>query len=263
MFWFLKLILFASIFFIRCKGLILKKKMGKKIDRIHIKSKLKKTAKWIFKKYGLEFTIEFNERIKNFGFRSASMSFSLGVEDLLIIKEKIKFTKFIEEKKNSAREKEKIGILNKIEKNDILIFIFRIRRKNLKNEIFAIFRKENLYNSLYLMVDFGARGNFNLVNQLSGFRGLTVNFKNCLVSFPINRSLKTGITIVEAFISCHGSRKGIVDRAIQTANSGYMTRRLVNIRYFQVVSMRNCGACGTFLFPLTNFYRKKIISPRV
>jgi hypothetical protein len=222
------------------------------LDRTFDKNRLKILIRWTFQHYGLKKALEFSERIKDIGFRLASEAgISLGVEDLLIPKEKRWGTRLREKKLKREKISENLGALTSLEINQALVTRWTSTGETLKDAILEIFQEEDFFNPLYLISFSGARGNLTQVRQLIGMRCLIVDPIGKLVEYPIRSNLKEGITLTEFLLSCYGARKGIVDTALRTARAGYLTRRLIDIAHFQVVSIRDCNTRrGIRLFPL-------------
>nr|BBI28726.1 beta'' subunit of RNA polymerase [Dinophyceae sp. MRD-151] len=222
------------------------------LDRTFDKSRLKTLIRWVFQNYGLRKALEFSERMKDIGFRMASKAgISLGVEDLLIPKEKRWLTRLAERKLKKEKTFERLGAITSFESNQVLVTRRTSTGETLKNAILEMFQEEDFFNPLYLMSFSGARGNLTQVRQLIGMRCLIVDPIGKLVEYPIRSNFKEGITLTEFLLSCYGARKGIVDTALRTARAGYLTRRLIDIAHFQVVSIRDCNTRrGIRLFPL-------------
>ena len=96
-------------------------------------------------------------------------------------------------------------------------------------------------NSVYMMADSGAKGNMNQISQMAGMRGLVLDPKGRIIDIPIRSNFREGLTVLEYFLSTHGARKGLADTAIRTADSGYLTRRLVDVSQDVIVTMDDCG----------------------
>ena len=105
-------------------------------------------------------------------------------------------------------------------------------------------------NSIYMMVSSGARGNWMQMRQLAGMRGLVANPKGEIIPRPIKANFREGLSVVEFFISTHGARKGLADTALRTADSGYLTRRLVDVSQDVIVREEDCGTERGLLLPI-------------
>ena len=115
-----------------------------------------------------------------------------------------------------------------------------------KNEVEQAM-KDNLWrlNPIYMMADSGARGNYNNFTQLAGMRGLMTNTKGEIIEEPVKSNFMEGLSVLEYFTSTHGARKGQADTALRTADSGYLTRRLVDVSQDVVVNDEDCGSDGS------------------
>ena len=231
-------------------------------DQIFDKNRLKILIRWTFQNYGSERTIEISERLKNIGFHIATKAgFSIGIEDLLIPKEKRWAIRLTERKIKKNEIYEKLRATTLFEKKKRLIDGFIVTSESLKNFLLEIFQEEDPLNPLYLITFSGARGNLTQIRQLIGIRGLIIDPIGNLLNLPIRSNFKEGITLTEFLISCYGARKGIIDTALRTARAGYLTRRLIDITHFQVISIRDCNTRrGIRLFPLINKNSQTIFS---
>ena len=121
------------------------------------------------------------------------------------------------------------------------LHIWNTTNDTLKNEVIAHFRETDIFNPVYMMAFSGARGNISQVRQLVGMRGLMADQQGQVLDFPIRRNFREGLTVTEYMISCYGARKGLVDTALRTANSGYLTRRLVDVAQSVIIQQFDCG----------------------
>lgn len=223
---------------------------------------MKNLVYWTFQRYGPERALELSECLKNIGFRLATRAgLSLSIEDFLIPKEKRLLSGLadIEIKKNEICEN--LGIITPLEMNQILTATWTFASEHLKSAILEIFRREDLLNPLYLIAFSGARGNLIQIRQLIGIRGMIVDPIGRLIKRPVRSNFKEGINLTEFLLSCYGARKGIVDTALRTAKAGYLTRRLVDISHFQVISIKDCSTKrGIRIFPLISRKGQILIS---
>ena len=117
--------------------------------------------------------------------------------------------------------------------------------RNLEKEKFEVKGKmveDNSFNPIFIMADSGARGSAAQIRQLAGMRGLMAKPSGEIIDTPITANFREGLTVLQYFISTHGARKGLADTALKTANSGYLTRRLVDVVHDVIVSERDCGS---------------------
>ena len=205
------------------------------------KNQIKNLVSWFLLQYGERETIKFLERLKQSGFYYATKAgISLGIEDLdiphdkpiLITKtqiENIKIDQYIE-----------CGSLTNVEKTQYLIEIWNQTSDTLRQIAIQNFKIKNPVNPVYMMAFSGARGNVSQVRQLIAMRGLMADPQGAILEFPIQSNFREGLTITEYLISCYGARKGLVDTALRTATSGYLTRRLVDSAQHAVISIHDC-----------------------
>ena len=192
----------------------------------------------IFDHYSEERTVQFLDKIKEFGFHYSTVSgLSLGMEDLRIPEEKKQILtdaeKVIEENQSLYEQ----GLLTEYERKSKAIEVWTITKSKLEKLLKNKFQGND---SVYLIVESKARGNWGTVNQLVGMRGLMVKPDGELIELPVKSSFKEGINVLEYFISTHGARKGLVDTALRTAEAGYLTRRLVDVAQDVVVKVEDC-----------------------
>jgi len=219
----------------------MKKTKDFNLNKTYDKNQIKLLINWFLINYGSIRTLKLLEKLKVVGFEYATVAgISLGIEDLRIPKIKKLLFKNTEKeiiKNKNKYEKGKINIINHLEK---ITTIWNITNEILKNEVILNFRQTDLLNPLYMMAFSGARGNISQVRQLVGMRGLMADSKGEIINLPIKNNFKEGLNLTEYFISCYGARKGLVDTALKTANSGYLTRRLVYVVQSQTIKKQNC-----------------------
>jgi DNA-directed RNA polymerase subunit beta' len=193
-------------------------------------------------------TVRTLDSLKGLGFREATRSgCSIGIVDMVIPDEKGP------EIEKAYAEIEKVskhyrnGIITDGERYQKVVDIWTRATDNIAN---VLFRKLEFNdgarsaNPLYMMVDSGARGNKNQIKQLSGMRGLMAKPSGEIIERPITSNFREGLSVLEYFISTHGARKGLADTALKTADSGYMTRKLVDVSQDVIVTEPNCGTVG-------------------
>jgi RNA polymerase Rpb1, domain 5/RNA polymerase Rpb1, domain 4 len=212
------------------------------------KNHVKELVLWFLSQHGENYTINFLESLKTIGFYYATHAgISLGIEDLEIppekpylISEAHLITKKIEQDNLS-------GLLTSVEKSQYLIDTWNQTSDLLRNHAVQNFRTKNPLNPVYMMAFSGARGNISQVRQLVAMRGLMADPQGAILEFPIQSNFREGLTITEYLISCYGARKGLVDTALRTATSGYLTRRLVDSAQHAVISMIDCGTNYSYI----------------
>jgi len=205
------------------------------------KNQIKNLVSWFLLQYGERETIKFLERLKHSGFYYATKAgISLGIEDLDIPDEKpVLITKTQIENRQIDQYIE-CGLLTNVEKTQYLIEIWNQTSDTLRQTAIQNFKVKNPVNPVYMMAFSGARGNVSQVRQLIAMRGLMADPQGAILEFPIQSNFREGLTITEYLISCYGARKGLVDTALRTATSGYLTRRLVDSAQHAVISIHDC-----------------------
>lgn len=205
------------------------------------KNQIKNLVSWFLLKYGERETIKFLERLKNSGFYYATKAgISLGIEDLDIPKEKPVLITKTQIENRQIDQYIDCGVLTNVEKTQYLIEIWNQTSDTLRQTAIQNFKIKNPVNPVYMMAFSGARGNISQVRQLIAMRGLMADPQGAILEFPIQSNFREGLTITEYLISCYGARKGLVDTALRTATSGYLTRRLVDSAQHAVISIHDC-----------------------
>jgi len=183
-------------------------------------------------------TVEFLDKIKNYGFHYSTVSgVSWGLDDLRVPPEKKVIMAETEKIIETNRSLYDQGLLTEFERKSKAIELWTITKSKLEKMVKAQFTEND---AVHIMVESKARGNWGTVNQLCGMRGLVVKPSGELMELPIKSSLKEGMNVLEYFISTHGARKGLVDTALKTAEAGYLTRRLVDVSQDVVVKEEDC-----------------------
>ena len=226
------------------------------------KGKLKPLISWFFRAYGESETFEFLEKVKNLGFKHATQSgSSISLDDLATPPTKILLLSAAELQIKNIENQYKRGLITALEKFQQTIDIWQEMNETIKEEVIQHFSSTNILNPVYMMAFSGARGNISQVRQLVGMRGLMADPQGQLIDFPIRSNFREGLTLTEYVISCYGARKGLVDTALRTAKSGYLTRRLVDVSQHITISSWDCGTHrGIFLTNLEDEKSKKVIS---
>ncbi|CAM4471133.1 DNA-directed RNA polymerase subunit beta' [Paenibacillus macerans] len=179
------------------------------------------------------------DRIKQTGFTySTRAGVSIAVADVIVPQEKQDILRESEEKVRVVTNQYRRGLITNEERYDRVIDIW----SKCKDQITDILMKSmDRYNSIMMMVDSKARGNKSQITQLGGMRGLMANPAGRIIELPIKSNFREGLTVLEYFISTHGARKGLADTALRTADSGYLTRRLVDVAQDVIVREEDCG----------------------
>lgn len=192
-----------------------------------------------FKKYGTKVTAEIADEIKELGFRfSTRAGFSISIDDLVIPDAK---HGIIEKANDETKEIESLymqGSITAREKKQRVIELWRATNERVTDAMLENFDE---LNNVFIMANSGARGSVDQVKQLSGMRGLMADSQGNTVDIPIRSNFREGLTVTEYFISSYGARKGLVDTALRTADSGYLTRRLVDVAQDVIIIEEDCG----------------------
>ena len=205
------------------------------------KSRLKALILWSLTNNGEKATLDLVEKLKNIGFEYATQAgISLSIDDLKIPPNKKGLLSQAELNIQLTEIKYQQGSLTAVEQFQQLIDTWHRTSENLKQSVVKHFRSTDILNPVFMMAFSGARGNISQVRQLVGMRGLMSDPQGQIIDFPIRSNFREGLTLTEYVISCYGARKGVVDTALRTANSGYLTRRLVDVSQHVVVWLFNC-----------------------
>ena len=213
------------------------------------KKELKKIIEWAFQNYGQRKAGYFVDQLKEMGFEYATKSgISISIEDLRIppvkdaLMRRASFDTFFTE------VQAKNGEITEVERFQRIIYIWNTTSEELKERLIEFFKKTDPLNSVYIMAFSGARGNISQVRQLVGMRGLMSDPSGRIIDRAIGRNFREGLSITDYIISSYGARKGLVDTAIKTADSGYLTRRLVEVAQSIIISELDCKTeRGVFL----------------
>jgi len=196
-------------------------------------------------KFGLETTVQMLDQIKELGFRYATRAgLSIGIDDMVIPESKKTVVKEAEKQVISVTQQYLDGAITNGERYNKVIEIWSAITEKVADEMFSVMQKadkEGSINPIYVMADSGARGSKQQIRQLSGMRGLMAKPSGEIIESPITANFREGLTVLQYFISTHGARKGLADTALKTADSGYLTRRLVDVAQDVIISEYDCG----------------------
>ena len=210
-------------------------------NRCFDKKRLKSFILWFFSKYGERETIQLIESLKEVGFHYATRAgISIGIDDLTIPFIKSNCINITEQKIKSTEINYQIGNITEIERQQQFVDEWSLVSEKLKRYVIQFFKATDIFNPIYMMAFSGARGNISQIRQLIGMRGLMADPQGQILDFPIRSSFREGLTLTEYLISCYGARKGVVDTALRTATSGYLTRRLVDATHQVIIGRQNC-----------------------
>lgn len=207
-------------------------------NQIISKSDLKKIIAKCYKEYGEEETAKLVDEIKNFGFKYATRSgITFSAFDLETPNDREGVLGETDQKIENLRDQYKQGLITNSERRAKLIENWMETTESISQTLMKSFDPEN---PIFMMVDSGARGDSGQLNQLSGIVGLVVNPAGEIIELPIKSNYKEGLPVLEYFISTHAARKGKSDTALRTSDSGYLTRRLVDVSQDIVITEEDC-----------------------
>ncbi|MEO0889071.1 MAG: DNA-directed RNA polymerase subunit beta', partial [Pseudomonadota bacterium] len=207
-----------------------------------------------YRKLGLKDTVIFADQIMYTGFAYAALSgVSVGIDDMVVPPAKYTEIAEAEEEVREIQEQYQSGLVTAGERYNKVIDIWASTNDRVAKAMMANLSSETVvnrdgeeeqqesFNSIYMMADSGARGSAAQIRQLAGMRGLMARPDGSIIETPITANFKEGLNVLQYFISTHGARKGLADTALKTANSGYLTRRLVDVAQDVVVTEHDCG----------------------
>ncbi|MCL4130013.1 UNVERIFIED_CONTAM: hypothetical protein GTU68_062102, partial [Idotea baltica] len=209
--------------------LLKKKELGELLDEAY------RTA-------GNKATVIFADRIKSLGYTfSTTAGISIGIQDMVIPDSKITILDAADKKVEEIDQQYQEGLITSGERYNKVIDIWsEVGDKIADDMIVGISKKSASFNPIFIMADSGARGSNQQIRQLAGMRGLMAKPDGSIIEQPIKANLREGLTVLQYFVSTHGARKGLADTALKTANSGYLTRRLVDVAQDSIVTMDDC-----------------------
>jgi len=209
------------------------------INRVADKKLLSKIIDDCYRKLGYAATSALLDGIKELGFRFATRAgVTISMEDIVIPAEKETILREAEKQVAQVEEHYRLGLITEEERRKKVVDIWNEATEEVTN---ALLRMMDRYNFIYMMAVSGARGNIQQIRQLAGMRGLMADPTGRIIELPIKANFREGLTVLEYFISTHGARKGLADTALRTADSGYLTRRLVDVAQDVIVREEDCG----------------------
>ncbi|MBZ5512000.1 MAG: DNA-directed RNA polymerase subunit beta' [Acidobacteriia bacterium] len=213
-------------------GLLKKKGVGQLVNYCYLR-------------FGLETTVPMLDEIKQLGFLYATKAgLSIGIDDMVIPANKKILVRDAEKQVVSVQQQYLDGAITNGERYNKVIEIWSAITEKVADEMFSDMEKQDKQgniNPIYVMADSGARGSKQQIRQLSGMRGLMAKPSGEIIETPITANFREGLTVLQYFISTHGARKGLADTALKTADSGYLTRRLVDVAQDVIISEYDCG----------------------
>ena len=214
------------------------------VNRLVKKKEIGEIIDIIYRHCGQKETVMFVDRLMTLGFQNACKAgISFGKDDLIVPEAKKELVAETEKQVKEFEQQYQNGLITKGEKYNKVIDIWAACTDKVADEMMKnISKTENGYiNSVYMMAHSGARGSAAQMRQVAGMRGLMAKPSGEIIEQPIISNFKEGLTVLEYFNSTHGARKGLADTALKTANSGYLTRRLVDVAQDVVVTEQDCG----------------------
>src|SRR5262250_2424503 len=210
---------------------------------------------YAYLRYGLEGTVALLDRLKALGFTYATRSgISIGIDDMVIPGDKVKLVENAEKEAVKVQQQYLDGAITHGERYNKIISIWGDVTERVADGMFKALEshdKEGVINPVYVMADSGARGSKQQIRQLSGMRGLMAKPSGEVMETPITSNFREGLTVLQYFISTHGARKGLADTALKTADSGYVTRRLVDVAQDVIINEIDCGTTdGIYVEPI-------------
>ena len=230
------------------------------INKALKKKEISKLINVSFRKCGLKETVVFADKLLQSGFRLATKAgISICIDDMLIPKEKPAIIARAQKEVKEIEQQYVSGLVTSGERYNKVVDIWGKSGDEVSKVMMSQLSKEKVidrngkeveqesFNSIYMMADSGARGSAAQIRQVAGMRGLMAKPDGSIIETPITANFREGLNVLEYFISTHGARKGLADTALKTANSGYLTRRLVDVTQDLVVTEQDCGTHGGYL----------------
>ena len=224
------------------------------INKALKKKEISRLINTSFRKCGLKETVVFADKLLQNGFRLATRAgISIAIDDMLVPKEKPGLIERAEKEVKEIEQQYVSGLVTAGERYNKVVDIWGKTGDEVGKVMMAQLAKQKVldrhgkevdqesFNSIYMMADSGARGSAAQIRQLAGMRGLMAKPDGSIIETPITANFREGLNVLQYFISTHGARKGLADTALKTANSGYLTRRLVDVTQDLVVTEDDCG----------------------
>ncbi|MBI4398756.1 MAG: DNA-directed RNA polymerase subunit beta', partial [Candidatus Omnitrophica bacterium] len=213
------------------------------------KSKLANIIYECYQQFGHYQIIQLLDRLKELGFEEATKAgISIGIDDIQIPGTKNEMLKEAKKEVNAIEEQYQNGLITDGERYNKVIDIWTHITDRVSD---SMFDELDSFNPIFMMADSGARGSKQQIRQLAGMRGLMAKPSGEIIESPITSNFHEGLTVLEYFISTHGARKGLADTALKTADSGYLTRRLVDVAQDVIITEDDCGTLnGIFVEPV-------------
>ena len=182
------------------------------------------------------------DAFKDLGFRFATQAgITISKNDVVVPPTKEKILAKYEERVHNLQEQYEDGLITQEERHLAVTDQWNAATEEVADAMIANIEKTDQLNSIYMMASSGARGSFKQIRQLAGMRGLMANPKGEIIERPVKANFMEGLDVIEYFTSTHGARKGLADTALRTADSGYLTRRLVDVAQDVIIRIEDCG----------------------
>jgi len=214
------------------------------INRVLTKKDITNVIDSVYRHCGQKETVLFADRMMGLGFRHACRAgISFGKDDLVIPQAKIALLKKAQDQVKEYEQQYQDGLITRGEKYNKVVDVWSTCTERVAEEMMKGITDtgKGTINSVYMMAHSGARGSAAQIKQLAGMRGLMAKPSGEIIETPIISNFKEGLTVLEYFNSTHGARKGLADTALKTANSGYLTRRLVDVAQDAIITAVDCG----------------------
>ncbi|WP_114800814.1 DNA-directed RNA polymerase subunit beta' [Moraxella canis] len=218
------------------------------------KKNISKLLNSCYRKLGVKESVMFADHLMYLGFAQATLSgISIGMEDMVIPPTKKQIVDTADAEVRDIEQQFEQGFVTAGERYNKVVDIWARTSDKIANAMMDNLSKDEVtnadgetetqksFNSIYMMADSGARGSATQIRQLAGMRGLMAKPDGSIIETPIKANFREGLTVLQYFISTHGARKGLADTALKTANSGYLTRRLVDVAQDLVITQDDCG----------------------
>ncbi|HIJ19874.1 MAG TPA: DNA-directed RNA polymerase subunit beta', partial [Deltaproteobacteria bacterium] len=225
------------------------------INKVMKKKELRFLINESHRKIGIKSTVILADRLKDLGYKYATISgISISIKDMIIPSKKESIIKGAENEVKRIEDQYQSGVITSGEKYNKVVDIWTKSTDDVAGEMMREMglgavtgpgreTEETIsFNSVFMMADSGARGSKDQMRQLAGMRGLMAKPSGEIIETPITSNFREGLTVLQYFISTHGARKGLADTALKTANSGYLTRRLVDVSQEAIITQEDCGA---------------------
>ncbi|MCT1227860.1 DNA-directed RNA polymerase subunit beta' [Lactococcus lactis] len=193
----------------------------------------------VFKRYRTTATSEYLDRLKDLGYHQSTLAgLTVGIADIPVVEDKHKIIDAAHKRVEQITKQFRRGLITDDERYNAVTGVWRDAKEALEKRLID---EQDLTNPIVMMMDSGARGNISNFSQLAGMRGLMAAPNGKIMELPIISNFREGLSVLEMFFSTHGARKGMTDTALKTADSGYLTRRLVDVAQDVIIREDDCG----------------------